>query len=187
MTDKKTIKTRLGVFTVRRPTEAEAIAQMQKRIDKLARRFSVDALDDGDEEVISWVLSPAREAVEEALNEAPKLAEALENAAAELAGHDIEVQPGDPILVTDELRQKHGKRLLAVTYDGKPYVLSKIGRVEYKLFERRQDHVKALAELGRGHTVLGTLDPATYPYQAIKLGQHLLKLAKGAVDVETGK
>lgn len=189
MTDRVAVKTRLGAFTVRRPTEAEALSLAQKRLQVRQGQYPVDALDDGDEEILDCVVDPARDLVEAALDEAPRLAELLEKAVLELAGDQLDVLPDqakgeDPALA--ELRKQH-PRLVAVTYGDLRLAVTRIGRVEWKLFKRRTDTMKAMADLGRAHLVSGVIDPAQHPLLAAKLGAYLVKIAGGAVEAEAGK
>lgn len=193
MTDRVAVKTRLGAFTVRRPTEAEALALAQKRLQVRQGQYPVDALDDGDEEILDCVVDPARDLVEAALDEAPRLAELLEKAVLELAGDQLDVLPdqlregADPVdRELADLREKHG-RVAAVTYGDTKLLITKIGRVEWKLFKRRTDTMKAMADLGRAHLVSGVIDPAQHPLLAAKLGAYLVRLAGGAVEAEAGK
>ena len=186
--DRRELVTNLGTFVVRRPSEAEAIALAQKRFNGKLGRYSVDALDDGDEEVQDCVVSPSRGELEELLEDAPGLADVLENAINELAGGAFEVLPGDQAaLITEELRQKHGPRLVVATHAGESYVLRKLSRVELKLLERRQDQIKATAEAGRAHLVQGTIDPVRWPMLAAQLGTYLLQQTRAKVVVDQGK
>lgn len=191
MSDRVVVKTRLGAFTVRRPTEAEALALAQKRLQVRQGQYPVDALDDGDEEILDCVVNPARDLVEAALDEAPRLAELLEKAVLELAGDPLDVlsdqlreAADDPALA--ELRKQH-PRLVAVTYGDLRLAVTRIGRVEWKLFKRRTDTMKAMADLGRAHLAEGTIDSAAHPLLAAKLGAYLVKIAGGAVEAEAGK
>lgn len=185
--ERREVKTNIGAFVVRRPTETEALALAQKRFNKKIERYSVDATDDGDEEVLACVVSPDRAQLDELLEDAPGLADVLEGVVNELGGGALDVTKGDPGAITDELRAKHGPRLTAAAHDGATYVLKKLTRTELKLVERRKDQMAAMAQLGRGHLVQGTIDSARFPMLAAQLGTHLVQLTRVKVEVEQGK
>lgn len=183
----KTIGTAFGDVTLRRPTEREVLAKMQKRLNVETGKYPVDALDDGDEEVLDCVTAPERAQVEEWLDEAPLLMDLLDKAFDELAGQAAEVQPAGRGELPAELQERHGARLVAVRHGGTLYGLTRLARVEFKLVKRNRDYMAAVAALGRGHLVHGTIDAAAWPSLAAQLGTHLLLLASKKVEADVGK
>lgn len=182
----KIIDTAFGPITMRRPLEREVLAKMQKRLNVETGKFPVDALDDGDEEILACVTAPAREEVDEWLEDAPLLIDLLEHAFDELAGN-APVQPAALSELPEEVRTRY-PRLVAVRHDGQLLGLTKVTRVEFKLIKRNKDYMTAVAQLGRGHLVHGgPIDAAAYPTLAAQLGTHLLQMASKKVEGDVGK
>ena len=182
----KQIETAFGPVTMRKPTEKEVLAKMQKRLNVETGRYPIDALDDGDEEVLDCVTAPDRAQVEEWLEDAPRLIEPLEAAFDELAGGAENVVPADRGELPPEVLAKQ-RRVIAVRHGGQLLGLTRIGRVEFKLIKRNRDYMTGVAQLGRGHLVHGTIDATTWPSLAAQLGTHLLQLASKAVEGDVGK
>lgn len=182
----KQIETAFGPVTMRKPTEKEVLAKMQKRLNVETGRYPIDALDDGDEEVLDCVTAPDRAQVEEWLEDAPRLIEPLEAAFDELAGGAENVVPADRGELPPEVLEKQ-RRVIAVRHGGQLLGLTRIGRVEFKLIKRNRDYMTGVAQLGRGHLVHGTIDATTWPSLAAQLGTHLLQLASKAVEGDVGK
>ncbi len=182
----KTVTTAFGAITLRRPTEREVLAKIQKRMNIETGKYPVDALDDGDEEVLDCVTAPDRAQVEEWLEDAPLLMKPLEDAFDELAGGGEAVLPADRGELPPEVLEKQ-RRVIAVRHGGQLLGLTRIGRVEFKLIKRNRDYMTGVAQLGRGHLVHGTIDATTWPSLAAQLGTHLLQLASKAVEGDVGK
>ncbi len=183
----KTIETAFGPITLRKPTERETLTKMQKRANVETGKFPVDAVDDGDEEIIDCVTSPERGQLEEWLEDAPRLIEPLERAFDELAGGVENVQTGDRAQVPAELLTQHGKRLVVAQHAGKTYALTRVSRVEFKLIKRQKDYMAGVAQLGRNHLVYGTIDATAWPSLAAQLGTYILQMASKAVEGDVGK
>ncbi len=183
----KTIDTAFGPITLRRPTELQVLAKMQKRLNVETGKFPVDALDDGDEEILDCVTAPEREQLEEWLEDAPRLIELLEDAFDDLAGNGEQLQPAALSELPEEVRTRY-PRLVAVRHAGKLLGLTRVSRVEFKLIKRNRDYMAAVAQLGRGHLVHGgPIDSAEHPTLAAQLGTHLLTMAAKKVEGDVGK
>lgn len=184
-------------ITVRKPTEAEALAFADKRQDAQdPDRAPQDACDDGDEELLACVTSPSREEVEEILEDFPLAIRHIADAVRELGGDALQMRE-DPSLVSEEMRTAHGKRLIGLRVGEEvALVLRKVGRVEMKFLQRDCTREKRsrpsfaqLAALAKEHVISGASAGIweKYPFLSANLGLILFLAASVRAESESGK
>lgn len=202
MPDTKTVTVAGIAVTVRRPTEAEATALVDKR--NAFRDPNVpppaDYMDDGDEEVLACCVDPGPEVVEGLLTFAPLAMGALEAAVRDL-GLDVPLEE-DASLITPEIAAGYpSDKLVGVRLgerppakrlrkgetpppDDRPFViLKRLKRIELKFIQRefagRRVPGSRMAQLGKDHAVDAPADLwTTRPFLALDLAGFLLSIAR---------
>jgi len=130
------------VIVMRKPSPEEATEYLDKRAVATEGGGQLNALDDGDNEILQCVLSPCKEEVLELLEEYPGLSAELRDAYKQLGNDRIRVEM-DHTLVTAELTEEQKtKRLIGYKIADQPLVAKKISRVEMKFFEREMSKLK---------------------------------------------
>lgn len=183
-------------IVLRRPTEAEAVTIADKATLVGSGAGSKDALDNGDYEIQACVVQPDAAALDELLEDYPRLTELLSRELRRLCALDL-VQAGD--LITDELRKLHGRRLIGLRLGADGLVLRKLQRVEYAWLQEdiaKTEHGRVLpsklAQAAKDHLVLPGPEAAAelwrrHPTLSQELGARLWSAASLAVEVEQGK
>lgn len=193
------------VIVLRRPTEAEAVAIADKATLIGSGAGSKDVLDNGDYEIAGCVVHPDPAALEELLEDCPRLPELLSRELRRLCKLDIEDAPE---LVTDELRKLHGRRLIGLrlytTLEGRrvgdqDLVLRKLQRVEYAWLNEdlaKTEHGRMLpstiAQAAKEHLIVPAPEAAAelfrrHPTLSQEIGRRLWNAAQVQVRTEQGK
>ena len=106
-------------ITIRRPTEEELIAYLDKKaIISTGERVSNDAFQDGDGELLSCVTSPSRTEMEELLEDFPRLNVHLEGAIMALSGGERLIRSANGLIAKEH--RTAGKNLIAFVVDTLP-------------------------------------------------------------------
>lgn len=173
----------LGIeVTVRKPTEAEAIAleEARAKFRRLASKPEddgpVDYTDDGDNEVLACVTSPGKAEMLALLEDAPLSILDIEGEVRRLGGDE------DPARV----------RRLVYLVDGVEVKLTPLGRDEIKMLSRqyaRRGGVPQarLSKLAKEHIDGAQPDWEAHPFLSMALAGALYEAARGREEAAAGK
>lgn len=192
-------------ITIRKPTEAEVVAYLDKRqIVEEGDRPSGDATDDGDRELVSCVTSPDQAGMLSLLEQYPLLNRDLRRAFMELGGDAVQMRRDDALIT--EAHRVAGSYLIAFSISEPAtapitVVLQKLSRFETKALEhevrqagRKGPIPSAMAKLARSHVVAPQAEVAAVrelldrvPLLAPNLGLQLFLAARAKLKEAAGK
>ena len=132
------------VIVMRKPSPEEATEYLDKRAIAIEGGGKLNALDDGDGEILQCILSPSKEEMLELLEEYPGLSSDLRDAYKQLGNDGIRVESAPELVTEDLIEEQKTKRLIGYHIENQPLVASKVSRTEVKFFEREIAKLKRI-------------------------------------------